>query len=361
MNLNQKIICVLFGGMSSEHEISLLSAASIIKNLNRETYQILPVGITKKGQWLYAPDATPASIADGSWQALASNVPATLSADRKMRGLILFGKSPTVRHVDCVFPALHGKYGEDGCVQGLLELSGIPYVSPGVSASAVAMDKTLTKLVVRELGIRQADWLVLRAADFDSDPSAEIARIEARFSYPVFVKPANTGSSVGINKAKNRDGLQFALEEASRYDDKLLVEECIEGLEIETAVLGNREPRVSQCGQILPAREFYCYESKYFDKASKTLIPAELTAEEDQEIRAAAARIYQALDCRCLSRVDFFVTRGAAPAVVFNEINTIPGFTDISMYAKLFDAEGIPYPPLLDRLIACAFDARSDA
>jgi len=354
--LNKKNICVIFGGMSSEHEVSLMSAASIMRNLNKDTYNILPVGITKKGHWFYCPDATADKVSDGSWTELPTNVSATISADRRNRGLILLGKETATKHLDCVFPVLHGEYGEDGCMQGLLEMSGIPYISPGVAASAVSMDKTLTKLIVDKIGIRQADWVMFRAEEFEHDPNGVIARLEDRFSYPMFVKPSSTGSSVGINKAKNRDGLLFALDEACHYGNKILVEECIVGLEIETAVMGNRDPQVSVCGQVMPSREFYSYESKYFDSASKTLIPAELSEEISQKLRDAARRIYIALGCRCLSRVDFFVTQGETPEIIFNEINTIPGFTNISMYPKLFEVCGIPYSELLDRLVAYAFE-----
>lgn len=352
--MNKKNICVIFGGMSPEHDISLLSASSIIKNLDPDKYNVLPVGITKKGHWYYCPDATYECVSDGSWTELSSNVSATISADRKNRGLLIFGKAPSVKHIDCVFPVLHGAFGEDGCMQGLLELSGIPYISPGVASSAVSMDKTLTKLVVDKIGVRQADWVMFRAEEFEHDPNGIIANLEERFSYPMFVKPSSTGSSVGINKAKNRDGLMFALDEASHYGTKILVEECIVGIEIETAVMGNGDPKVSVCGQVLPSREFYSYESKYFDSASKTLIPAELSDEISDKVRDAARRIYMALDCRCLSRVDFFVTYGDNPEIIFNEINTIPGFTNISMYPKLFEACGIGYSELLDNLVAYA-------
>ncbi len=354
--MNKKNLCVIFGGMSSEHEISLLSAASIIANLDVEKYNVFPVGITKKGHWFYAPDATPECIGNGSWTELPTNVSATISADRKMRGLILFKNSIEAKRVDCVFPVLHGQYGEDGCMQGLLELSGIPYISPGVASSAVSMDKTLTKLVVDKTGVRQADWVMFHSAEFEHDPNGVVEQLEERFAYPMFVKPSSTGSSVGINKAKNRDGLLFALDEASHYGSKILVEECITGLEIETAVLGNSDPQVSVCGQVLPSREFYSYESKYFDSASRTLIPAQLDDETAEKVRDAAKRIYKALDCRCLSRVDFFVTQGDKPEIIFNEINTLPGFTNISMYPKLFAECGIGYSELLDKLVefACA-------
>lgn len=356
--MNKKNICVLFGGMSSEHDVSLMSAASVMRNLDKNKYNILPVGITKKGHWYYSPDSTPDSVENGTWAQIPTNVPATISANRKTRGLLLLGKITATQHVDCVMPILHGEFGEDGCMQGLLELSGIPYVSPGVSASAVSMDKTLTKLVVDKIGVRQADWMMLHADDIDADPNGVVELLENRFSYPMFVKPSSTGSSVGINKAKNRDGLLFALDEACHYGGKVLVEEFIDGMEIETAVLGNRDPKVSCCGQVLPSQEFYSYESKYFDSASKTLIPAELSPEISEKVREAARKIYLALDCRCLSRVDFFVTYGDEAQIIFNEINTLPGFTHISMYPKLFDYVGIPYSELLDNLIELAFEAK---
>lgn len=351
--MNKKNLCVLFGGVSTEHDISLLSVASILQNLNRKKYNILAVGITKKGQWMYCPELDIKTLADDAWVQDDSNIPVTLSVDRKMRGLFAQDKNHEFYPVDCAFPVLHGVNGEDGTMQGLFEIAGIPYVGCGTASSAMCMDKSITKLIVRDAGVRQANWVLIRAHTFENDPEACIYNIEGKFTYPVFVKPACTGSSVGISKAKNREGLLYALREALKFDPKVLVEEFIDGREIETAVLGNEDARVSCCGEILPSREFYSYEAKYCDEDSKTCVPADLPHDVAEHVRESALKVYHALDCTGLSRVDFFVDRHDM-SVIFNEINTIPGFTVISMYAKLFAHEGIPFADLLDKLIEFA-------
>ena len=348
----KKNICVLFGGMSGEHEVSLLSAAEVLSNIDNTKYNVLPVGITRQGEWLYCPILTPEDL-KGNWLCLPRNLPATLSANRGAPGLVVFGKTTTLLQVDCVFPVLHGKNGEDGTLQGLLELSGIPFVGPGCAASCIAMDKAITKLIVSTLGIRQADWIMIYSNRIKRETEEVITNVEKRFAYPVFVKPVATGSSIGINKAKNRDELIAAMNDAAEYGSKVLIEEFIDGYEIEVAVLGNESPAVSVCGQVLPAGEFYSYKSKYDDVGSRTVVPAEIPSETSEKIRESAVAIYNAIGCVGMSRVDFFVSK-TNNAVVFNEINTIPGFTAISMYPKLIMASGIEYSALIDKLIEYA-------
>ena len=256
--------------------------------------------------------------------------------------------------IDVVFPVLHGENGEDGTIQGLLQLAGIPYVGARVAASAVAMDKTLTKLVAYQAGIPQADWFLARRLELECHMEQVLCRLEERFSYPMFVKPAGTGSSVGVSKVTSRERLRQGLLDAAVYDNKVLVEEFIRGKEIEVAVMGNGSPVASVCGEIDSGAEFYDYEAKYITDTSVAYIPARISEEAAEQVRELAVRVYQALGCRGLSRVDFFVQEDGK--AVFNEINTIPGFTSISMYPKLFAASGIPYPQLIDELIHLAME-----
>ncbi len=349
----QKIkICVLFGGISSEHEISLLSAASVISGLSGGRYDILPVGITRAGEWYYCPELSENELLENTWEKRAERYACAFSSNRASAGVFLL-ESAKLLKADVVFPVLHGENGEDGRVQGMLELAGVPFVGPGCEASAIAMDKSATKLVAATTGVRQADWVLVTSEEGTGADITE--KIEKRFSYPVFVKPAGTGSSVGTSKAKSRAELESGLTEALKYGGKALVEEFIDGREIEVAVLGNSAPEASVCGEILPSREFYSYESKYVDNSSEIIIPARIDDETSARICEYAKKIYLALGCKCMSRVDFFVTRKSGE-IVFNEINTIPGFTSISMYAKLFDACGIPFSELLDKIIEFALE-----
>ena len=259
--------------------------------------------------------------------------------------------------IDVVFPVLHGENGEDGAMQGLLQMAGIPYVGPHVAASATAMDKTLTKLVVDSVGVPQAAWQLVRRGELDNRMENTLDTLEFRFRYPMFVKPAGTGSSVGVSKAKDREGLRQALLKAAEYDEKILVEEFIHGREIEVAVMGNGSPVASVCGEIDSGVEFYDYDAKYITDTSTAYIPARIPGDVEEVVREAAVKVYSAIGCQGLSRVDFFVTYDEN-RVVFNEINTIPGFTSISMYPKLFGASGIPYSQLIDQLIALALEAK---
>ncbi len=350
-------VCVLFGGMSPEHAISLRSAESVLNNLDPEKYNIYPVGITRQGQWYLYTGKDYSLLPTGQWEEWPENRKAAISPVRG-QGLLSFEGDCVVReHIDVVFPVLHGENGEDGAIQGLLQLSGIPFVGPGVAASAVAMDKTLTKLMVDQEGICQAAWQLVRSKDIPARTEQVMDSLEARFAYPMFVKPAGTGSSVGVSKAKNREQLEKALSFAARYDSKILVEEFIWGREVEVAVMGNDFPVASICGEIDSGADFYDYDAKYITDTSVAYIPARIDEDVSEQVRDLAVRIYAALGCKGLSRVDFFVTYEDSKPV-FNEINTIPGFTSISMYPKLFDASGIPYGQLLDELLKLAMEGR---
>lgn len=349
-------VLVLFGGMSPEHEVSLRSAESVLNHMSAEKYNILPVGITKEGAWILYGGHDYSQLPSGLWTEHPANRPATISPIRG-QGLLCFEGDCVVRQsVDVVFPVLHGENGEDGAMQGLLQLAGIPYVGPHVSASAVAMDKTLTKLVADNAGITQAKWQLVRNSDLNNRIEQIVDQLETRFSYPMFVKPARTGSSVGVSKAGDRATLMDALLSAGVYDDKILVEEFIHGKEIEVAVMGNDSPVASICGEIDSGTEFYDYEAKYITDTSVAYIPARIPEDVAEQVRDQAVRIYSAIGCQGLSRVDFFVTY-EDNRVVFNEINTIPGFTSISMYPKLFAASGIPYEQLIDELLQLAMEA----
>ena len=347
-------LMVLFGGASSEYEVSLQSAQSILKNLDDEKYDIYPVGITREGAWfLYS--GTFGEIAEDKWVDHPDNRPFLLTPDRASKALVVSDGGLRPVKIDCVFPVLHGENGEDGSMQGLFELCELPYVGCGVTSSAICMDKEFAKIITSAAGVKQAAWLKVDRRDFDLDAERCAAAVEGRFSYPVFVKPANTGSSVGISKAKDKNGLKAALELAFCYDKKAVVEEFIEGMEIEISVLGNYGPVTSCCGRILPSREFYSYESKYIDGTSGQIIPADIPKEVSESIAETAKKIFTLLGCEGLARVDFFVKKGSFE-IYFNEINTLPGFTPISMYPKLFEQSGIPYPKLLDRLIGLALE-----
>lgn len=350
-------LAVLFGGISSEHDISCLSAASILRNLDKNKYEVYAVGITSEGKWYYCPDCDPDRIENGAWERMPGKVAAVLPPDRGVHGLLLLheGKTETVR-IDCVFPVLHGVGGEDGTMQGLLELAGIPYVGCGVAASANSMDKSITKAIVEAAGVRQAKYYLALRHDFERGAEGVVrAAADALGAFPVFVKPCSQGSSVGVAKANNMLELAAGLTEAFKLDSKVLVEEFIDGHEVECAVLGNLCPVASTVGEIAPTQEFYTFDAKYKDESSKLYIPAHITDRQIETVRQDALRVYAALGCRGLSRVDFFVTHKDGE-VVFNELNSIPGFTSISMYPKLFGYEGIRYPELLDRLIELALE-----
>ncbi len=350
-------VCILFGGISPEHEVSLRSAESVLNNIDKEKYHVLPVGITREGQWILFGGEDYSLLPSGEWKHHPANHPCAISPVRG-QGLLSFEEETVVRqHIDVVFPVLHGENGEDGAMQGLLQMAGIPYVGPHVSASAVSMDKTLTKLVADHAGVPQAAWQLVRRSELENRMENTLDLLELRFRYPMFVKPAGTGSSVGVSKATDREALRKALHVAAKYDKKILVEEFIHGREVEVAVMGNDSPMASICGEIDSGVDFYDYEAKYITDTSTAYIPARIPEDIQEIVRDSAVKIYSAIGCQGLSRVDFFVTF-EENRVVFNEINTLPGFTSTSMYPKLFAASGIPYSELIDQLIGLAMEAK---
>ena len=349
-------VCVLFGGMSPEHDVSLRSAESVLNNMDTEKYNVFPVGIAKDGDWILYGSTDYSKLPTGQWLNCPENRRAAISPIRG-QGLLIFEGDNVIREmIEIVFPVLHGENGEDGSVQGLLQLAGIPFVGPHVAASAVSMDKTLTKLVADNAGVKQAAWQLVRAAEVRSHMEQVITRLEGKFNYPMFVKPAGTGSSVGVSKAADREGLVRALSHAVQFDSKILVEEFIHGREVEVAVMGNESPVASVCGEIDSGADFYDYDAKYVTDTSVAYIPARIPAEVEEFVREQAVKIYSAIGCQGLSRVDFFVTY-EDNRVVFNEINTLPGFTSISMYPKLFAASGIPYSQIIANLLKLAQEA----
>lgn len=348
--LYMKTVLVLFGGRSSEYEISLVSGASVIRHIPKDKYDIITIGITKDGKWLLC-DADADKIEHDKWQTGA--LEAVISSDFGSGEIIV--SDGRRLHADVCFPVLHGKNGEDGAAAALLTVAGMPYVGCDAISGAMCMDKAVTNTIADCEGIPQAKWLKIRALDYESSADEFLDECADRLGYPMFVKPANTGSSVGVSKAADRSELDCAIKKAFEFDKKVVIEECIVGHEVECAVLGNDEPVASVVGEINPANEFYDYDAKYSNASSKLLIPAPLDGETSDGIRALAVKIYKALGCSGLSRVDFFV-RYEDGGIRFNEINTMPGFTPISMYPKLFAAEGIEYPELLDKLITLAFE-----
>lgn len=344
---------ILFGGVSSEHDISLISAKSVIENTPKDKYDIITVGITKDGRWyLYTGDVE--NLPEDKWLCDESRLtPAVLSPDRADHGIIVLGEKAKKIKVDVVFPVLHGKNGEDGAVQGLLQLAGIPFVGCDMISSACCMDKVITNTLLDEAGIAQAKWLGLKEHEYKENGEEFIKKAEEYLGYPIFVKPANAGSSVGVSKATDKESLKKAIDKAFKEDTKLVLEEGITGKEIECAVLGNEEPIASLVGEIESCNDFYDYDAKYINEASKLYIPARIEQKISDEIRETAVRAYKALGCSGLARVDFFVREGDNK-VLLNEPNTIPGFTSISMYPKMFQKSGVEYPELIDRLFMLA-------
>ncbi len=349
--MNKLTIAVIFGGQSSEHEVSRVSASSIISNLDPEKYYVIPVGITKSGKWMIY-NGPVENIKNGEWEKFGT--PAILSPDASQKCLLkIIGGKVKMIPIDVAFPVLHGKFGEDGTIQGLFELAQIPYVGDGVLASSVSMDKAFTKIIAKNARIPQAKYVEVRTEELKRIKPI-ISKIEKRLGYPCFVKPANAGSSVGITKAHNREELIAGLELAAVHDRKLVVEEGIVGREIECAVLGNRDNVQASCvGEVLSAAEFYDYDAKYNNVASKTIVPAEISEEKQNEIRSMAIKVFKAVDGSGLARIDFFVEKDTE-RVIFNELNTLPGFTPISMYSMLWAACGKSMNELLDELIELA-------
>jgi D-alanine-D-alanine ligase len=347
---------IVFGGRSGEHEVSLMSARSVLDAIDRDKYDVVPIGITKTGRWL--PPARAQLLLTGEAPSAAQDadsVKGTALAPTQQAALVVGSLGGALQEpLDVVFPVLHGPNGEDGTMQGFLDLANIPYVGAGVLGSALGMDKAKMKEVWRYHGLPVAEWAVLRRYQWREDHDACL-REASRFGFPCFVKPANLGSSVGIGKAHNAAELPACIEEALRHDEKILVEEFVDGREIEVAVLGNHRPEASLPGEIVPSNEFYDYNAKYLDGKSEERIPAPLPAEITEKVRHMAVQAFTALECSGMGRVDFFVTR-LGSEILLNEINTIPGFTPISMYPKLWAASGLPYARLIDRLIELAIE-----
>ena len=353
---NKMCVALLFGGMSSEHEVSCVSVGNFVRNIDRSKYEVLTVGITKEGRWLYT-EATAEQMADGSWEELPGNMPCVISPDRADHGMILFTPDGRVEkmHLDVVIPVLHGLWGEDGTVQGLLELAGIAYVGCGVLASSVCMDKAVANALFEANGVPHTKWVAANRWEIEKDLEGVCAGVEQKLGWPVFVKPANAGSSVGISKVSNQEELKAAIALALENDRKVVFEAFVDGQEVECAVIGSDPAVATRPGEILAGAEFYTYDDKYKNGVSQTVIPAHLPEAKLDEVKTYAAMAYTALNCEGLARCDFFVEKNTG-RVLINEINTFPGFTDISMYPKLMEHEGLPVPQLIDRLIALAVE-----
>jgi len=343
---------VIFGGRSGEHEVSLASAASVIRALDPQKYEAVPIGITKQGRWLVGTGAQKMLS-----EVLQSGEPVLLPPDPTSAGLVPL--APSAAHpivsVDVAFPVLHGTFGEDGTVQGLLELAGLPYVGCGVLASAVGMDKDLQKRLFAEAGLPIVPFLAVKRSEWEGKRSKVIAAIRKKFKFPVFVKPATLGSSVGMTRVKTARELGGALDLAAEYALKVMVERCVTAREIEVSVLGNDDARASVPGEILPHREFYDYAAKYLEQGTRLLIPAPLGKKQVARLQDYAIRAFRAIDGAGMARCDFFLEKKTGK-IFLNELNTIPGFTTISMYPKMWEASGLPYPRLIDRLIELALE-----
>jgi D-alanine-D-alanine ligase len=348
---------VIFGGRSGEHEVSLRSARSVMAAMDKDRYEIIPIGITKEGQWMIGEEAV-GLLTEGKGEARPALV-IPEPGQRAVKSLEPLADEPGAQRlrdqalIDVIFPVLHGPYGEDGTVQGLLELAGIPYVGAGVVGSAAGMDKAIFKSIMTAHHLPVLPYRLVLRSEWENDQESILDRLEVKLAYPMFVKPVNLGSSVGVNKARDRAGLIAGLNDAARYDRRLLVEQGISAREIEVSVLGNDEPETSIPGEIVPGDEFYSYADKYLRDEAKLLIPAPLTEAQAKQVREMAIAAYKAIDCAGLARADFLMDKDTGDIWV-SELNTIPGFTSISMYPKLWEATGLPYPALIDRLIELA-------
>jgi D-alanine-D-alanine ligase len=341
---------VLFGGRSGEHEVSLASAASIVRGLDPQKYEAVPIGITKEGHWLIGAGAQKMLP-----EVLRTGQRVLMSADPTESALMPLDGSPQGQKLDVVFPVIHGTFGEDGTMQGLLELAGLPFVGAGVLGSAIGMDKDVAKKLMQVAGIPVVPWIAVQRADWERQPKEIRRAIEKKFKYPVFVKPATLGSSVGMTKVHSRAELGPALDLAAEFAMKIMVERAVSAREIEVSVLGNHDPRASIPGEIVPHREFYDYAAKYLEEGTKLLIPAKLTKSEVKKVQTMAVTAFRALELSGMARVDFFIEKRGGK-IFLNEVNTIPGFTSISMYPKLWEANGIPFRELVSKLIDLAME-----
>jgi len=349
-------VAVLFGGRSGEHDVSLMSARSVLAALDPEKYEVTQIGITLDGDWLTGENALDAFV-NGNTRELDRVIPPTEPSHHSLyttRSTKMGEKLETLAAVDVFFPVLHGPFGEDGTLQGLLEMADVAYVGAGVAGSSVGMDKGIFKDVMRANNIPIVESVLVLRGDIENDMDGVIAQVEKMGAYPFFAKPANLGSSVGISKCNSRSDLAEGLMEAARYDRRIVIEKGVGNVrEVEVSVLGNEAPQTSVCGEVLPSREFYSYESKYVDGTSGLIIPSQLPNEITEKIREYAVRAYKAIDCAGMARADFFV-ESDTNKIYLNELNTLPGFTSISMYPKLWQASGLAYPQLVDRLIELA-------
>ncbi|HAJ33054.1 MAG TPA: D-alanine--D-alanine ligase [Candidatus Atribacteria bacterium] len=353
---------IIFGGRSGEHEVSFCSASSIIKAIDKDKYTVVPIGITKEGRWISPQDS---ELALQSGKIEGKNTVILLN-DSFSKSLVCIDnnqrldKSSALEKLDVIFPVLHGPYGEDGTVQGLLELADIPYVGAGVAASAISMDKDLMKIIFQQKGLPILKWMTIKRREWQKDKEKILSLVQDDFEYPLFVKPTNLGSSVGITKVRKKEELEKAIDLASSYDRKILIEEGLEEVrEIECGVLGNDEPQTSVVGEVRPAGEFYDYDSKYIDKKTQLIVPADLPDGVSKVVQQIALHAFKAVDAAGMARVDFFVSK-KENKIYLNEINTIPGFTSVSMYPRLWQATGIPYPELIDQLIQLALERHQD-
>jgi D-alanine-D-alanine ligase len=341
---------VLFGGRSGEHEVSLVSAASIIRGLDPQKYEAVPIGITKEGHWLIGEGAQKMLP-----EVLRTGQRVVMSADPTESALMPIDGSARGQKLDVVFPVIHGTFGEDGTMQGLLELAGLPFVGAGVLGSAIGMDKDVAKKLMQVAGIPVVPWIAVQRADWERQPKEIRRTIEKKFKYPLFVKPATLGSSVGMTKVHSRAELGPALDLAAEFAMKIMVERAVSAREIEVSVLGNHDPRASIPGEIVPHREFYDYAAKYLEEGTQLLIPAKLKKSEVKKVQAMAVTAFRALELSGMARVDFFIEKRGGK-IFLNEVNTIPGFTSISMYPKLWEANGIPFRDLISKLIDLALE-----
>jgi len=348
---------LIFGGRSVEHDVSLVSARAVLNHLDPARYEVIPIGVTRQGRWLTTADAR-ALLDDGL--ARSAGKPAALTADPSVGGLVPIDDGGAPVKLDVIFPLIHGTGGEDGTLQGLLDLAGLPYVGSGVLGSCLGMDKAAMKMIFAARGLPCATHLTVTRRRIESDPDGLRRQVADGIGYPCFVKPANGGSSVGVSKVKGPEALAGALAQAAAYDRRVIVEEAIEGQEVECAVLGNDDPEASGVGEIVPCHEFYDYDAKYIDEGSELIIPARITPEQSRQVRALAVEAFTALDCAGMARVDFFVRRSDG-AVLINELNTIPGFTPISMYPRLWEASGLDFTSLVDRLIELAVERHAES
>ena len=369
--MNKLRVGILFGGRSGEHEVSLLSAASVLKAIDRDKYDVIPIGITREGRWVTEGNAE-RLLAGGAVNGSGAQsvlVPASSPGSATLMPVETETPEPAGQGLalDVIFPVMHGTYGEDGTIQGLLELTGIAYVGAGVLGSAAGMDKDVMKRLFASAGLPISKHCAFLRAEWKTRPEKIVSKIEDELKYPLFVKPANGGSSVGISKAHGREELAPAITLAARYDRKIVVEQGVGGRkkqgrarELEVAVLGNDAPEASVVGEIVPVKEFYDYEAKYEGAGSELILPALLTRRQSNEIREMALAAYKACECAGLARVDFLMEPEKRGRIFLNEINTLPGFTAVSMYPKLWAASGLPYPALIDRLIQLALEREAE-